>query len=316
MVTEIWGSVASGPTDGGASPLTWAPPDTTGWTTHNIPTGTSRYSTPVSAGTSYVFVMPNAVRGSVRIRDCANFVIIGGHIDVTPDLGLGDGGRRALEIQNVSGSGFVEGLEIAHTIGSSTDRQGDAVYITGCSAATITIQNCRVPMVWGQNADDGNSAGQGDHGDVGQVFASSGNGVHTLRIGRFSYVTNYQGIPAIFDGSANVLDIRDVDGEYDNALATSVSDHTGGIMAAFGAEPGSAAFTGYVLREVRDNMTATGVVLGGPTGSWTDGINDGSVFTHSWVNGGTGAMFTVDLDAPENVPDGAAGLDYVSPGYL
>lgn len=290
--------------------LTWAPPNLVNPVTINL--GTSDAVPLLSSGTDYIIKLPATTRiSTVKIQGGRNVVVIGGHVQITSAGGTafyirgGDLGRNV----------HVEGVYID----SDTLAEGDAFAIDGSLQGTqapdmiVQIQNVRVERLYGTLGTL--------HADIIQPWG----GVKELRVDRLSGRSNYQGLFLKADWRHNeqfILRNIDLRPQADGAPGTLLWLDTGldDAAAAVKDRPNVPVPTRLINVSI---IPSAGKVLQGmvyPTApnsadpnASAPSVSDGFLSwpSASWVTGG------ISLGNPGNefVPVGAAGLNYVSPGY-
>lgn len=170
-------------------PLTWAPPDTDGYTTVTVDEpGTIR----LEDDQDYVIEAPEVIEGAVALRGGRNVVWIGGHIRIPYQGPYADtASRRGLVI--VDGDGAVDG-RIVHIEGLRIDGEDLSEGInTNSPSAIVQLQNCRIGPVAFREASDlegGKSYPSINHPDIIQTWGS----VKELRVDGLTGMSAYQGI--------------------------------------------------------------------------------------------------------------------------
>lgn len=290
--------------------LTWAPPALVNPVTINL--GPSDPVPLLSSGTDYIIKLPSTTRiSSVKIQGGRNVVVIGGHVQITA------AGGTAFYIRggNLGRTVHVEGVYID----SDTLAEGDAFAIDGSLQGTqapdmiVQIQNVRVERLYGTMSTL--------HADIIQPWG----GVKELRVDRLSGRSNYQGLFLKADWRHNeqfILRNIDLRPQADGAPGTLLWLDTGldDAAAAVKDRPNVPVPTRLINVSI---IPSSGKVLQGmvypaapnsadPSAS-TPSVSDGFLSwpSASWVTGGVSLGSTGN----EFVPVGAAGLNYVSPGY-
>jgi len=227
----------------------------------------------------YVVEMPDEpVIGGVSIYGGNDVVLIGGEISV-PEKEEEDDSVRALYLRDQTGVMHVEGLAL------TGPGLGEGINLNQQEGGVVQLQNIRVGTVQGER--------DGHHADVIQTWS----GPQELRIDRLSASSTYQGffmLPQQFgeQDPPELFDLRRVDIE--------------------GTEPSA-----YLLWRDKEPwpLQLTDVWLSRPDGSedpddllWPRGDGEG---TEAWDD--------VQIGVPPGgpfVPEGVAGTDYTSPGYV
>lgn len=187
--------------------LTWAPPDTQGYTWLEV---TEAGTIALDDDTDYVLDTPRTLQGPVTLRGGRNVVWVGGHIRVEDEgVGASATGRRGLVV--------VDGPEAAdrvvHLEGLLIDGADLSEGInTNSPRAVVQLQNVRVEGVHYRSVADleGTDPYPGpNHPDVVQTWG----GVRELRIDRLTGSTGYQGLflKADQNGPTGTIWLRRVD---------------------------------------------------------------------------------------------------------
>lgn len=169
--------------------LTWAPPDTDGFTAVTVEApGTIR----LEDDRDYVIEAPDVIEGAVTLRGGRNIVWIGGHIRIPHQGPYADtASRRALVIDD--GQQPVDG-RIVHIEGLLIDGEDLSEGInTNSPSAIVQIQNCRVgPVAFREVSDREGSESypSANHPDIIQTWGS----VKELRVDGLTGLSAYQGI--------------------------------------------------------------------------------------------------------------------------
>lgn len=279
------------------SKLQWAPPVLSGATTIAIPTGSGMFSQTLDTSKDYVLKMPAVARGPVTIKGGRNVVIIGGQISVTTTS------TRALYVNGNNGTVHIEGMLITGTSGV----EYDAVAINSPNSI-VQLQNMRTPNVRGSVNKNNGYAGW--HGDIVQPWG----GVKELRIDKLTGSTNYQGLFLRPDlGAIGKIDIKRVDLGFDNVNVDG-GGHLVWLTTGETQTAGSVA-----IEEVYVSSFKTGRDIGASVWPQVGGSGavkkaDGSVY---WPNlsAVSGSVKPGTPSGGSFVPNGAAGVSYVSPGY-
>lgn len=165
------------PASSRAAPLQprWAPPDLADPLTVEVVDGKTSYGT-YPADRDLMVVLPKAVRTKpVAVYGGRNVRVVGGHL--APQLISGS--KYALRFGHLTGSAFVEGVLID---GASEHMDGIAAYGKKGTKPDIYIQNCRIVNITGTY--------EGVHGDIFQAQGPLG----TIRIDGLTGSSDYQGL--------------------------------------------------------------------------------------------------------------------------
>lgn len=281
-----------------AKPLRWAPPQLTDPIT--IQLGTGPTSNRLKDDKDYIIKLSAEKKiGGVILQGGRNIIIQGGYITVPPGA-ANDAGRRAIYIKNNVGTVHIEGL----LIDNSGESDFDAVAIAA-PKAIVQLQNMRIIGLTGSY--------QGFHADIVQPWG----GVKELRIDRLTGTSNYQGFQIPQDlGAIEAAMIQDVNLGY----APSKSGKLGYLLWL---TPGVSSCTTYpitlsnVYVEARPGQQI-GNSVWPPVGRAMEcaAVQNGNEV--SWPNLPT-ITGAVKQGPPPNgdfVPEGVAGLQYISPGYI
>lgn len=272
-----------------AAPLTWAPPELTNPTTITV-TNTTDRSLTLTAGQDYIIKLPQKITasGGVSINGGRNVVLIGGEIDIpyqgayVNDSAFGRK-RRALYVQNWSGTFHIEGLWI------HGDDLAEGIDVdTRTVGATLQVQNVRVDNVHSRPEEIAANWSGTHHPDIIQNWG----GPTYYRIDRLTGSSDYQGFmmqPTQFGNPTALCDFRRIDLSASNPNA-------GGAYQFFKA----GTINAFKLIDVWLNPRAAQAWRGGAypesEPAW-DAINVGVPPSGSFVAAGV------------------AGLTYSSPGY-
>lgn len=294
----------------GGERLRWAPPTLVNPTTLTL--GTSDPVPILAAGTDYLIKLPPTPRISqVKIQGGRHVVVIGGHVQITAAGGTafyirgGDPGRIV----------HIEGVEID----SDLLAEGDAFAIDGSLQGAqdpdiiVQVENVRVERLYGTQGTI--------HADVIQPWG----GVKELRVDRLSGRSNYQGLFLKADWRHNekfVLRNIDLKPQTDGAPGTLLWLDTGldDAAAAVKDRPNVPVPTRLINVSIQPSpgkllqgMVYPATTNSGDPNATTPTTADGFLTwpSASWVTGGVSLGGAGD----EFVPVGAAGLNYVSPGY-
>jgi hypothetical protein len=173
------------------APLRWAPPVLEAPETLQIGTGETRVKL---ENRDYILKLPTSTKtGGLAINGGRNIVILGGHITLPASADSGNE-RRAIMVQDATGTVHIEGVLIDASGGGS----GDGIAIDS-PEATVQIENVRAVGLRGSKDTV--------HADVIQPWG----GVRELRVDRLTGSSTYQGLQIPIDlrpiGSANLSSI-------------------------------------------------------------------------------------------------------------
>ena len=168
--------------------LTWAPPDTTGWNTVEVPATGGQIL--LTADT--VLTAPNKVTANVRIRSSHSVVWTGGHIEISGLDAPSEIDSCGLNIEEHSTNAGVDG-RIVHIEGLRID--GDSLgqgIRTDAPTTVLQIQNIHVGTCRFKNCDhrDGTNGVAINHPDILQTYG----GQKELRIDKLTGSSAYQGV--------------------------------------------------------------------------------------------------------------------------
>jgi len=280
-----------------AAPLRWSPSPLTDPKTINLGTGPTTNS--LKNDQDYIIKLPAEKKiGGIVLRGGRNIVIQGGHITVPPGA-TSDAGRRAIYIKDVVGTVHIEGVLIANEAGSDFD--GIAI---AAPQATVQIQNVRIVGLTGSYA--------GFHADILQPWG----GVKELRIDRLTGTSNYQGFQIPQDlGPIGSATIQNVNLGY-------VPRTDGKIGYLLWLTPGLTRCDTYpitlsnVYVEARPGQKV-GNSVWPPVGKPMEcaAVQDDDEVSWPKLPKVTGVVKQGPPPDGDFVPEGAAGLRYVSPGY-
>lgn len=317
--------------------LTWAPPDTTGYTTINVPT--SGYTSTLDHNTDYVFNMPaSPVTAPVWIKGGRNVVMIGGEIAIDTINYDANGGANESDQQGiyiirhpsagVHGTPRIVHIEGVHIHGYGlSDGIRTALNDGGPADVDLRVQNCRIELgMWYR--DSGLDGTGTPHPDVLQPFG----GLHSLRVDRLTGLVTGQGLMLKSDVSGGVnggfmqlkrLNLKENTDpliEYNDAGATY--PNPGRDPRYFwwtdGSEGGVRLEAGTVWFSHPTRTFAGGSIFWPDTGtSGTDGTGTYEEPTDSlgWDGTGAGKVYEGDPPGGDYCPAGTPGTAYTSPGY-
>lgn len=257
--------------------LTWAPPELEDPETIEL-SGENR--TPeLDPDRDYILQMPDEpidVVGGITVSGGRNVVLVGGEIRITEE---GEGNRvRGLFLQGQTGTVHVEGLLLAG------DELGEGINLNQREGAVVQLQNIRVETVRGER--------EGHHADVIQSWA----GPSELRVDRLSGRTTYQGfflLPMQFGD-------QDEPEEFDLRNIDLVGEDSAGYL---------------LWRDDLDWPVNVHNVWVRPS----DEDDDREDFLWARGDDNRDTWDDVRVGVPPGgpfVPEGVAGVDYESPGYL
>lgn len=274
--------------------LRWAPPKLVNPTT--IQLGTGQSGVKLDNNKDYIIKFPAAKKvGGTALFGGRNIVIMGGHVTI-PAENTGKGGnlQRALFITGNQGTVHVEGL----LVDGSGGGESDAIAIESPNSI-VQIQNLRVNGIIGSNNTW--------HADMVQPWG----GVKELRIDRLTGSSYYQGLQIPEDKGAIG---KSIVSHVNMSILTPSSGVSGGqaiwlshycktypieLDEVYVQPRAGRSFSAAVFPMASD-AKCPAVINGGET-TWPYHTVTGSVHE--------GAP---DVDF---VPEGLAGLNYVSPGY-
>ncbi|HEV7298366.1 MAG TPA: PEP-CTERM sorting domain-containing protein [Tepidisphaeraceae bacterium] len=272
-----------------AAPLSWAPPTLTTPTVIDVAKvlrdAPAWKTTPghldLDVTKDYVIHMPSTsmtVPGGLGIIGGRNVVVIGGDVrfDEAPAADSPSTHRRGLYVKGSTGTVHVEGLRIGG------DHLAEGINIdVRTPGAIVQVQNMRIGRALGSR--------EGHHADVLQTWG----GPSQLRVDRLSGFSSYQGFflnPMDFSSTpVDLFDFRNM-----NVV-------TGG----------------YAYWQTSDFPIAIQNVWARSENPTRDNVDDllwPKVGTQNWRD-----WADVRLGTPPGgdfVPEGVAGVDYVSPGYV
>ena len=177
-------------TGGGANALTWAPPNTTGYTEYTLPTGGGVVALDDTA--DYVLTQTAPITKCVSIQGGRNVVWIGGKVKIDTIHSMSKSDQAAVRFYKsndtqarIDNDGRIIHLEgfLSHGYYVSGDIQ------TNCPRQSCKVQNCRVEQgMWGRQTGLGDPAGP--HPDGIQLWG----GVKELRVDGLTVLSTYQGL--------------------------------------------------------------------------------------------------------------------------
>jgi hypothetical protein len=263
-------------------PLSWAPPELTDPITINI-SETNR-NPRLDVTKDYIIKMPDKplkARGGLVLAGGRNVVLIGGAIEA---LSIEEAPksleRRAVYLKGQAGTIHIEGL---HILG---DNLAEAFNIDQRLGAIIQLQNIRIETVHGDF--------KGHHADLIQTWA----GPAELRIDRFTGSTGYQGFFLLPnqhfpDGpKPKLFDFRHIN--------LTGNEHSAYLLWSPGEKLMPVSLTDVWLK---------------PNPKWA---KDRDRFVWPKPVTGDKSWEAAKEGAPQGdfVPEGVAGVNYVSPGYV
>ena len=307
VATTAFGADGGLPLPTDTSKLAWAPPVLTNPITVDVPANDTRYGNGVTkvvlaSGQDARINLPSTTKvGGLWIEGGRNVVVMGGHIQPNPNHATvsGDLGMRGIYVNDNAGVVHIEGV----LIDSPDDREYDAMEIDS-GGTTLQLENNRWLGVAGTYSTN--------HGDVLQPF---GTGAREVRIDRLTASSRYQGLQ-LYDQYNGPVTARRVD----LTARPQTSGTSGGHMVWVGNDSCS-QISPYSFSEVyvtpRPDRTLGDSI-------WPTSGTDASTCPAQLLNGLaswplfpaiTGGVALGPPPGGEFVPVGAAGLDYVSPGY-
>jgi hypothetical protein len=289
--------------------LTWAPPPLTDPETIALPPGDT--STKLETDRDYIIDLPRTGKGDTFLIGGRNIVLIGGHVstgDSRPQGGVPE--HRAIYIADARGTVHIEGVLIDDVdVG-----KGDGIDIAA-PEATVQIQNSRIVGLTGEE--------RGNHADVVQVWG----GVKELRIDRLTGSTNYQGLHIQPDLGTNGPEI------IKNVNLFSISETAGNWLTWLAKGSNTCETPTHVTLDEVYIAPRPGRTLGDSV--WPPDRNatrddrasavqnclsvlsdDQTEISFPELPSVTGVVRKGPPSGGDFVPEGVAGPDYVSPGYL
>ena len=278
--------------------LRWSPPKLSDPITIELKDGETQNRLAVAK--DYIIVLPAKLKtGATILEGGRNIVMIGGYITVGPNQ-PDDMRRRGIYLKNAVGTVHLEGVLIDNT--ANGDFDGIAI---NAPAAVVQIENCRIIGLTGFF--------KGNHSDVVQPWG----GVKELRIDRLTGSSNYQGLFIPQDvGPIGSTVISHVDLSYSAVNPHHQVTYLLWMTGSEGQRP-------YPITLDEVYITPRQGQTVGENSVWPSTTRPAAVAavqtdkTVSWpklpqIKG------VVKVGPPpqgEFVPDGAAGLNYKSPGY-
>lgn len=267
-----------------------------------VEVGTGLTVTRMDTTRDYIVKLPNTKKvGGTTLIGGRNVVVIGGHVTIPASAnGQGGSAQRAFYIKDNKGTMHFEGL----LIDSSGGGESDAFAISSPDSV-IQIQNVRVNALLGKNSTW--------HADLIQPWG----GVKELRVFNFTGSSHYQGfqLPANFNSSGPMYfdrvniasegpQTRDTGGQLIWVVLGSICENNyniqlnefyaagrpekgieGSVWPAVGSSPCAAKVNATRTEVYWPNLPVRGVVKAGRPASG------------------------------DFVPNGVAGVNYLSPGY-
>jgi len=249
----------------------------------------------------YIIKLPRGVKkGSTYLLGGHNVVLIGGHIA----LPATDEQRRAIYIKDNKGTVHIEGV----FIDGSSQLEMDAIDISA-PESTVQIQNVRVIGIRGTYS--------GFHADVVQPFG----GVKKLLIDKLTGASYYQGLQlnqdyAKIEGAVlSRINLKSL-----GAQIWGVNNNGGFLLWLIRAEDCSTAYPVelqdvFVQQRIERPITKAVWPPADTTTACGSAVSaDGK--TASFPKLPVKGVVNLGAPAADFVPDGVAGINYVSPGYL
>lgn len=274
--------------------LTWAPPALTNPRAVKITTGKSYYG-PFPGQQDVVLRMPTMpVANRVTVVGGHNLRLIGGSIK--PD----NGATFVLRFVDVTGSVFIEGLDI-----DGKNLSGDGINVSGKKGFTpdVYIQNTRVVNINGFTA--------GEHADIFQAQGDIGK----LHIDHLTGTSNYQGLflrPEFLITSATIKNVNLSYFPNPHQQVTyllwmrdsedSVKTYPVSLESVYIEPRQGQTVAGQSVFPTQRSTRAKAVERDGKVTWPTGSLIEGSVTSGTPASG-------------DFVPEGRAGVNYVSPGY-
>ncbi|MCW0215182.1 MAG: hypothetical protein OJJ54_17640 [Pseudonocardia sp.] len=293
----------------GAPRLTWAPPVLNDPQTVELEAGMT--TTMLDPAKDYILKIPRTGKGDTFIRGGHNIVMIGGHISTGSEPPPWDAPEhRALYFADTTGTIHIEGV----LIDDKDSGQGDGID-AAAPLATLQIENVRITGLTGSE--------QGNHADVVQPWG----GLKELRIDRLTGATNYQGLHIQPDLAPIGTEI------VKNANVSSTSSTAGNWLMWLVTGSNTCSSAGSVRLDEVYVTPRSGRGLGdsvwppnsatnlddapNPVQSCLSSVSpDGSEVTFPGLPQVSGSVRKGPPPDGDFVPDGVAGADYLSPGYV
>jgi hypothetical protein len=279
------------------SKLSWAPPVLQNAQT--IQLGTGRTNTTLDGTKDYIVKLPASKKvGATVINGGRNVVIIGGRVTVPPGATVGID-RRAFYFRGQTGTIHLEGVKIDGSGGNEMD----AIIWESTPQATLQVQNVRIDSL---------------HGDQDSFHADAItglNGLQNLRVDKFTAYTSHHGIFLNGSGPASATIKRADMHYYDSPL----NDSPRGILGWWGGSDCSHGTR--TLQEVyveHPSEPFSRLIWPAPSASGCPAVISADGKSASWPGLSRLTGVTRFGNAPNGnfVPQGVAGIYYVSPGYL
>lgn len=333
-ITEVLPDTSCG--GGGGGTLTWSPPacgGADGLTCTTVNITNSNLHPSLASNVDYKLVLPSTpiTAGTLEISGGHNVQVIGGEIDlINPCSDSGtfcpaqaDG---AIYITDPNaGEVYLEGVLIHNTqtaadTGSSCPGGGmscstaDGIDVNTApgSAPTIVFQNMRVDGISG-------CSGGSDHADGLQPYQAGGS---QFDIDHFTVTTNCQGFqldPDLSTSNPPNFTIKNANVDVLQNPYSGNNDRYGWWLTD-GCTSGNVSLTNTYEQEPDGSLANNAVWPDPATGSPT---NCGATYGSSkWTPSSsvtpqiTGFITTGQPAGGDYVPTGAAGIGYVSPGYM
>ena len=276
--------------------LRWSPPTLS--CPETIYLGTGRTSNQLDNTKDYILKLPPVQKvGSTTIVGGHNIVIMGGSITVP----VGDPVQRAIYLKNIVGTVHIEGVNIDNPAAAEFD--GIAI---ASPDATVQLENCRITGLVGTYTTW--------HSDLVQPWG----GVKHLYVDYFTGTSGYQGFQIPLDlGPIISTELRNVNLRHEipaGALGSELLWLTTGTSGG-NTYPITLANV-YITPRPGHGSVGQGSVY--PSTSQPNGfeaIQDGTKVTWPNLPTITGYVRQGEPTTGDYVPDGVAGLNYVSPGY-
>ena len=312
----------STPATADAERLSWAPP-ACGDATHGCVdlylTDTGTNQTPaLSAVNDYRIHLPSTpLNGGLQINGGHNVIVVGGQINLSVPCSDSSSACHGINIEKLtSGEVFIEGVWIHNPQSPITQSTGDGIDIAdpASSPSDIVLQNVRVDGISG-------CSGGPDHADVFQPYSVPGARVH---IDHLTGTSNCQGMTLDPDlawesfgelAAEYVIKNANIDvlgNPYlgtDNRYAWWLTGGIDGCLSGpivlsnvYAEEPDGTLQMDSVWPDT-DRPDACPSVWAAPTLSFPKSPQISGVVTAGRPPGG------------DYVPEGVAGITYVSPGY-
>jgi hypothetical protein len=294
--------------DPNAPLLTWAPPQLVDPQTIELPTGQT--TTDLDPARDYIIKFPTSGKEDTFIKGGHNIVMIGGHISSggsQPPWNSPE--HRGIYVADATGTVHIEGI----LIDNAAIGEADGIDIAA-PLATVQIQNVRIVGLTGSETTT--------HADVIQPWG----GVKELRIDRLTGSTDYQGLHIQPDLAVNGTEI------VKNANVYSGRDDVGNWLVwltkgsdtcetAANVQLSEVYVTPRPGRDLGNSVWPPDqfdvVDVSGATQQCLSTLSpDKTQMSFPSLPAVSGVVKKGPPPGGDFVPDGVAGTDYVSPGYI